>query len=423
MRFLKLNNRLEDWEKFVENTELGNFGQSSFQYELLLNRGRNVAIFGVVNEDNDILVGGVVNWDPTKFGYKFSLDYGPIIKDWHDIATLKFFFDGLVSFAKKNKGLYLSVSPNGIYQEFSDEGAALHEPQKEILNTMFELGFTHEAFKYGMQDTGVTVWQYVKKLDGQPYDVIKKSYHKMAKQYLKKNKLYGVTIRELTRDELPIFHKIIMDTCERRHFHGKDLNYFQTAYDKFGNQVKFVIAEVSFSKYIEISEIKLQNTLNEIEKLTQKREIAANKTRIDKQLGELYKQKQNHKKRIEHGTQMRIHAGNDVVAVAAAMFIIMPQETDYLFSGSYEEYSEFYAPYQIQDYMINMSQKLGVQTYNFLGIDGVFDGSDGVLKFKTQFDGVVQQLIGTFILPIKNVEYHIYKDIKRVQKRYRSIVK
>jgi alanine adding enzyme len=414
MKFIALDNQLDQWETFVETNELGNFGQSSYQFELLLSRGRKAKVFGVISNTDDILVGGVVNWDPTRLGYKYSLDYGPLVKDWTDTDALKCFFDGLVEYAKRNKGLYLSVSPNAVYQEFYNDGNPICTPKKQILDAMCGLGFTHEPFKYGMQDTGVTVWQYVKKIDGQTYPEISKSYHKMAKQYLKKNKLYQVNVRELSRDELSMFKKIIDDTAQRRHFLSKDLKYFETAYDKFQDRIKFVVAEVCFSKYIQIAQDKLDKTNQEIEKLQLKKETASNKTRIDKQLSELFKQRDNHEKRIQHGKQMRIHAGKDVIPVAGAMFIIMPQETDYLFSGSYEEYSEFYAPYQIQDYMLRISQNLGVKTYNFLGIDGKFDGSDGVLKFKTQFEGIAQQLIGTFNIPNNPFKFNIYKNLKKL---------
>lgn len=166
MKFVELGSRLDQWETFVETTELGNFGQSRYQYELLLKRNRHAQVFGVVNDHDEIIIGGVVNWDPTKMGYKYSLDYGPIVKDWQDKAALNCFFDGLLMFAKKHQGLYLSVSPNGIYQEFDDTGDALCELKMQILSAMTSLGFVHEPFKYGMQDTGVTVWQYVKKIGG-----------------------------------------------------------------------------------------------------------------------------------------------------------------------------------------------------------------------------------------------------------------
>lgn len=102
---------------------------------------------------------------------------------------------------------------------------------------------------------------------------------------------------------------------------------------------------------------------------------------------------------------------NSVISVAA---VIMLQETDYLFSELYGEYCEFYAPYQIQGYILQISQKLGVKMYNFLGIDGKFDGTDGILKFKTQFEGVAQQLIGTFDILVNKFKFSVYQNLKKL---------
>lgn len=58
MKFKELDSQLDQWEEFVETNELGNFGQSSFQFELLLSRGRKAKVFGVVNDIDEILAGG-----------------------------------------------------------------------------------------------------------------------------------------------------------------------------------------------------------------------------------------------------------------------------------------------------------------------------------------------------------------------------
>lgn len=58
MKFKELDSQLDQWEEFVETNELGNFGQSSYQFELLLSRGRKVKVFGVVNDTDEILAGG-----------------------------------------------------------------------------------------------------------------------------------------------------------------------------------------------------------------------------------------------------------------------------------------------------------------------------------------------------------------------------
>ena len=74
----------------------------------------------------------------------------------------------------------------------------------------------------------------------------------------------------------------------------------------------------------------------------------------------------------------------------------MPQESTYLFSGSYTEFNKFYAPAVLQEYMMLETIKRGIPRYNFLGIQGIFDGSDGVLRFKQNFNGYIVRKMGTF---------------------------
>ena len=65
-----------------------------------------------------------------------------------------------------------------------------------------------------------------------------------------------------------------------------------------------------------------------------------------------------------------------------SLFVYTPQEAVYLFSGSYPEFNKFYAPALLQEYVMTQAIKRGITFYNFLGIMGIFDGSDGVLRFK-----------------------------------------
>lgn len=68
-----------------------------------------------------------------------------------------------------------------------------------------------------------------------------------------------------------------------------------------------------------------------------------------------------------------------------------PQEAVYLFSGSYPEFNRFYAPALLQEHAMLTAIARGIKTYNFLGITGEFDGSDGVLRFKQNFNGYILQ--------------------------------
>ena len=91
----------------------------------------------------------------------------------------------------------------------------------------------------------------------------------------------------------------------------------------------------------------------------------------------------------------------------------MPQETTYLFSGSYTEFNKFYAPALLQKYIMLESIKRGIPKYNFLGIQGIFDGSDGVLRFKQNFNGYIVRKAGTFRYHPSPLKYKAIQLLKK----------
>lgn len=413
MQFVDLSERLDEWNQFVDQAPDASFTQSSQQFKLLAARGKRPLLFGLVNEENQILIGGIMRHEHVKLGEKLNLEYGPVVKDWSDRPLITAFFKALRNYAKTERYLFISVSPNVVYQRFTDAGEPLDDPNGAFIRQVEELGYQHEPFVDGMTDTAAVRWQYVKDLTDMDMPAIRKSYHKMVRQAIKKQKM-GVRVRELKRDELPILKQIIDDTSQRLHIHSKDLDYYEKTYDLFQDRVKFVIAELDIDVYLANLEEKLAKAKAEIDKLNAKKAAGGNQGRINRQLNDLEKQAHNHQEKIEHIKALRESLHKNVIVLAGAQFMIMPQEVDYLFSGSYEEYGEFYGPHQIQDYMLEVTQKLGINRYNFLGIDGKFDGSDGVMNFKTKFNGYVEHKVGTFDLPIHPLKYKLYQTAKQI---------
>ena len=106
--------------------------------------------------------------------------------------------------------------------------------------------------------------------------------------------------------------------------------------------------------------------------------------------------------------------GDKSTILAGSLFVYTPQETVYLFSGSYPEFNKFYAPALLQDYVMRESIKRGIPCYNLLGITGHFDGSDSVFRFKQNFNGYVLRKMGTFRYypsPFKHITIQIIKKI------------
>ena len=55
-----------------------------------------------------------------------------------------------------------------------------------------------------------------------------------------------------------------------------------------------------------------------------------------------------------------------------------------------------------------------MKTYNFYGISGNFDGSDGVLKFKQNFGGYITQKVGEFAYYPQPVKYKLIQGMKKI---------
>ena len=110
--------------------------------------------------------------------------------------------------------------------------------------------------------------------------------------------------------------------------------------------------------------------------------------------------------------------GSQNIALAGSLFVYTKQEAVYLFSGSYPEFSKFYAPALLQEYVMLEAIKRGITTYNLLGITGEFDGSDGVLRFKQNYNGYITRKMGTFRYYPHPLKYKLIHNLKKILRRH-----
>ena len=61
--------------------------------------------------------------------------------------------------------------------------------------------------------------------------------------------------------------------------------------------------------------------------------------------------------------------------------------------------------------------KRGISFYNLLGVTGHFDGSDGVLRFKQNFNGYIVRKMGTFRYYPRPLRYKFLNTIKKILRR------
>ncbi len=410
-----------EYANFENNHPQGNFVQSAEQKSLLEKRGENVALVGLKDDTGKVVAGALVTWAKVKLGNLFSIERGPLL-DYSNEQLIKAFISGLTAFSKKRDGLFIRIRPNIAYAKYTERGKLIGDKNTTFVEKINSLAADHQLPQVGFSTSCEPEWQFVKDLTEVDPEHVVKSYNRQAKYHLNKNKQFCIKLRKIGRDELPAFKRITQQTADRLHYHDKSLDFYETLFDTYGKKAKFIFAEINFKEYSE----SIEKDLNDIQKkLTEIAgadyhnisDLSDFSASAKRHLSEGIKTETALQKRLQEAKKMHQEAKQDIVLVSVALFVIENQEVVYLYSGSDEKYEDLFAPYEIQDTMITEAVKERIPLYNFYGVSGKFDGSDGVLGFKTHFNGYTREMVGSFDFPVQKTKYYFYRLFKKILHR------
>lgn len=400
---------MEDYQAFLQTAPDCSFLQTRQMTALLEKRGMTVTPIGLVKDEN-ILVAGLLYSLPMTGGLHMEINSGPVALNNSDLAE---FYNLLKDYARNNGALELIIKPYQTYQTFDSDGQATSEEQEDFITDLTKNGYQFDGLQTGYPG-GEPDWHYVKDLFGLTQETLISSFSKKGKTLLKKTKTFGIKIRALQRDELHLFAAITSATSERREYTDKPLDYYQDFYDSFGDSCEFLLASINFQEYLDnlmTSQAALKEKLAAIQADLEKN---PNSRKKQNEHREISSQIETFDTRMQEARELLSQYGNQDVALAASLFIYTPHELVYLFSGSLTEFNKFYAPILLQEEAMRKAIDLGIPFYNFLGIQGIFDGSDGVLRFKQNFNGYIVRKMGTFRYypnPLKVKILHAIKAI------------
>ena len=402
----------EEFRTYSDQVSSRSFMQSVQMGDLLEKRGARI-VYLALKQEGEIQVAALVYSLPMLGGLHMELNSGPI---YTQQDALPVFYAELKEYAKQNGVLELLVKPYETYQTFDSEGNAIDVKKKSIIQGLTDLGYQFDGLTTGYPN-GEPDWLYYKDLTDLTEKNLLNSFSKKGKPLVKKAETFGIQLKKLKREELSIFKDITRSTSERREYSDKSLEYYEHFYDSFGEKAEFVIAILNLGEYI-------QNLIHKQKELSEK--IATSLLLLE-QYPDSAKKKKEHKELASQFETFEVRKaeardliekyGDEDVVLAGSLFVYMPQETTYLFSGSYTEFNKFYAPAVLQKYVMIESIKRGIQKYNFLGIEGVFDGSDGVLRFKQNFNGYIVRKAGTFRYYPKPLKFKAISLIKKLLRR------
>ena len=382
----------EEFTSFANTVSHRSFIQSAEMADLLEKRGNTVQFIAWKQEDQ-VQVAAILYSLPMTGGLHMEINSGPL---YQEEAILEPFYAALKNYAKENGAIELIIKPYDTYQTFDSDGNPTSEEQTHFMDTLKNLGYQHDGFQTGYPG-GEPVWHYLKTIKGDDSKSLLKSFNKNCSRNITTALNYDISIRNITREEIPQFKQIIEETGKRQGFEDKSLSYYYDLYDSFGPNAEFVVAEINSTVALAHLDQKI-SLLNPSAK------------QYEQQLQKLEKQK-NIVRETLAGKE------SETVPLACALIIYTPSEVTYLFGGSYTKYQKFSAAFLIQYHAMKRALEKGITLYNFLGIQGIFDGSDGVLRFKQNFNGYIIRKMGTFRYYPRPLKYKLISLIKKLLRR------
>ena len=379
----------EEFTSFANTVSHRSFIQSAEMADLLEKRGNTVQ-FIAWKQNDQVQVAAILYSLSMTGGLHMEINSGPL---YQEETLLEPFYVALKDYAKKNGAIELVIKPYDNYQTFDSDGNPISEEQSHFLDTLKNLGYQHDGFQTGYPG-GEPVWHYLKTIKGDDSKSLLKSFNKNCSRNITTALNYDISIRNITREEIPQFKQIIEETGKRQGFEDKSLSYYYDLYDSFGPNAEFVVAEINSTAALAHLDQKI-SLLNPSAK------------QYEQQLQKLEKQK-NIVRETLAGKE------SETVPLACALIIYTPSEVTYLFGGSYTKYQKFSAAFLIQYHAMKRALEKGITLYNFLGIQGIFDGSDGVLRFKQNFNGYIVRKMGTFRYYPHPLKYKMISLIKKL---------
>ncbi len=381
--------------KFITETEYENYlndkSNISIQMrtgmvKMLEQTGWTCHYVGLLS-DEQIVGTAVLCGKPMKFaGMFYTCQYGPHL-DYTNREVVRAFFNQLPSILKEVKASKFEFNPNLVWKQYTPNGDLITTNEYEGLDILEELSYSKHDITINTNGKWDTRFHYAKDLTGLDSSSLQKSYNSQGKRSVKKAIQNGIEVEEVALQDTPKIHKLMEMSASKQGYTARDFGYYERASKHLGQNAKFLMAKLDVDKYLASKRTELEECNAKIEKFTG--------TKKEKQIPDLERKVKSLTEDIEI-----IETSNDIVdgeiIMSAGAFLVNGPEMIYLFGGNNADYQRFCSSFALQNYVMELAIELNMEVYNMYGIDGTFDGSDSVLRFKSSFGGYVNEFIGTY---------------------------
>ena len=401
MKIVEVNKEI--YKNIVKDNPYISFYQTAEWGDLKASTGWIQHLLAYQDDDGNYLAAGnfLLKKTPAVKQYLAYCPRGYLI-DYKNKELLNNFHNDLIKYLEELGCFELLIDPNYPCIERDIDGNPIEGgyDNRDVVDYLKSLGYYHNGYNLyyeGLQPR----WLF--RLDiRRPYEELEKEFKNEAKRRSKKKDFLAINTRELKRDEIPTFKRLMEMTAKRRKFEDRPLEYYINMYDALHDEgiMRYMISEMDISKCKE-------NVLKEIE-------VIENRIAKLKKAGAIKEEEitlNMHKNLLIQIEKCEKEYGN-IVPLSATCIMTTGNEMIMLLAGNDEDYLQHFNSSNIMvTDLIKLAQKEGYDYFNFYGITGDFTKENphyGLYLYKKQYGGEVVELIGEFEYTINSLVKQLY---------------
>lgn len=427
MELVKLTEK--EFKTFADKHEQVTFHQTKEWSHLKAKNGWTGHFVGL--KDNKKIIAAALLLAKNVPIVKKKMFYSPrgFLIDYNNKDVLETFTKEIKEYAKKEGAIFVKIDPYIPYQEHNNAGDIVEDGfnNNNIVENLKNLGYKHTGFTK-MNENLQPRWMFVTNVKGKTFEEAKQDFDGKTKRILKKNAKTMISVRELEKEELPIFKDIMQSTSDRREFVDRPLSYYESMWNAFHDEkhLKIMVSELNIKDYLETLNQDLETVIKEIKEREERKTADVNEQKFQAKQKESKEKQEKLENQIKEMSELKEKHGNKII-LGGMLFLLYGNEIVYLMGGSYKEFLHFQSAYSIHEYMIKYTIENNYENYNFYGITGIFDESNplyGIYFSKKGFGGNVVELIGEFDLIISkfwyttyNIAFGTYHTLKNLKKK------
>lgn len=384
----KVNISNEQHDAFVKTHPLCNLLQSSSWAKVKDNWKHEIV--GVYEED-ELIASASVLIKSLPLGYTMMyIPRGPIM-DYENERLINFYFQEMKKWARQYKCLFIKMDP-GIHindYRITEKNENYGEECKRIIICLQRAGLIHQGFTTHIEESIQPRFQAnvykCEEFDG----ALPRHTKRLIKDALKRD----VVIEKVNVDRIQEFSDVVALTEARKKVNLRNQEYFAQLMDIYKGDAYLFFAQVNIKQSLDRLRKQQEENLTELASLGEG---------SPKKLRRLNDIKIALEKEIKEVEIFEDDCQNTTV-IAGILSIKYGDTMEMLYAGMDDRFKKFMPQYYLYTENMKYAFAHGCQFANMGGVEG--DLKDGLTKFKSNFNPMINEFIGEFDLPVNTWLY------------------